>query len=265
VAFLVAVALLAPILAPHDPTHGDLRGLRPGVVPGPSLEHPLGLDQQGRDELSRIVYGARYSLAVGVLSVALATLGGIVIGTMAGMVGGWIDALLMRVTDVLLAIPGLLFAIGLVALLGPSLWSVTLALAVNGIPFVARLLRGTVLAEREREYILAARAAGASTWRIALRHVLPNSLSPVIVGATLGVGGAMLGAAGLSFLGLGPSDPSVPEWGRMLAESQGLLESAPHLALFPGAAIVLAVLAFTLLGEALRVELDPKLRAPTAG
>ncbi len=260
VAAFVAVAVLAPLLAPHSPSRGDLTDIRPGFVPGPSADHPLGLDLQGRDELSRLVYGARSSLVIGVLSVTLGGLVGIAVGAVAGAFGGWVDTLIMRLMDVMLAIPGLLLAVAVAALLGPSLASMMIAIGVAGIPIVARLLRGTMLSERERDYVLAARAIGVKRRAIVLRHVIPNSVSPVLVTATLALGGAILDAAALAFLGLGPGDPATPEWGAMLAEGQSALQTSPQLVILPGVAIALAVLGFNLLGDALREALDPKLR-----
>lgn len=260
VAVFVGVAVAAPLLAPHDVARGDLADIRPGFIPGPSAEHLLGVDQQGRDELSRLIYGARSSLLIGVVSVTLGGLVGIAVGAVAGAFGGWVDTLIMRLMDVMLAIPGLLFAVAIAALLGPSLASVMVAIGVAGVPVVARLLRGMMLSQRERDYVLAARALGVKRRAIVLRHVLPNSISPVLVTATLALGGAILDAAALAFLGLGPSDPSIPEWGTMLAEGQSALQTSPQLVLFPGLAIVLSVLGFNLLGDALRDALDPKLR-----
>lgn len=262
VGLFVVVAVLAPVLAPHSPTAGDLGPIRPGVVPGPSADHPMGLDLQGRDLLSRVVYGARYSLLIGVASVALGVALGCVVGALAGGLGGWVDSVLMRAMDALLAIPGLLVAIGLVTLLGPRLVSVMVAIGVGGMPLVARLLRGAMVSQRPRDYVAAAHALGASRTRVIVHHLLPNSLSPVLVGVTLAVGGAILEAAGLSFLGLGAGDPSLPEWGRMLAESPRALQSSPHVVLFPGLALVLTVLGFNLLGDGLREALDPRLRDP---
>ncbi|MGH9280587.1 MAG: ABC transporter permease [Acidimicrobiales bacterium] len=256
----VVAALAAPVIAPHDVSEGDLSGIRPGLVPGPTREHPLGLDQQGRDELSRLLYGARSSLVIGVVSVTLGGLVGLAVGAVAGAFGGWVDTLLMRLMDVMLAIPGLLIAVAVAALLGPSLFSVMVAIGVAGVPVVARLLRGVMLSERERDYVLAARSLGVRRRTIVVRHLVPNSVSPVLVAATLALGGAILDAAGLAFLGLGPSDPSTPEWGTMLAEGQRALQTSPQLVLLPGAAIVLTVLGFNLVGEALRGALDPKLR-----
>jgi peptide/nickel transport system permease protein len=259
VIFLV-VAIFAPLLAPYSPTATDLTNIHPGYVPGPSSQHWFGLDQLGRDELSRIVYGARDSLLIGVVSMSLGASGGIVIGAFAGGFGGWLDSLLMRLVDILLAIPGLLFAIGVAALLHPSLRSVMIAIAVVNVPVFARLLRGSMLSQRESDYVLAARSVGVRRGRIILGHVLPNSLSPVIVQATLSLATAIIDAAGLAYLGLGSQDPATPEWGRMLADSQNLLASSAQLALIPGAAIVIAALGFNLVGDALREALDPKLR-----
>ncbi|MDQ3898887.1 MAG: ABC transporter permease [Actinomycetota bacterium] len=259
VGLFVLVALLAPLLAPYDPAAGDLTDVRPGRVPGPSVDHPLGLDEQGRDELSRVLYGARHSLVVGVASVALGTLLGVALGAVAAGVGGWLDSLLMRLVDVLLAVPALFLAIAVAAVLGPGLPSVAIAIGVTSAPLVARLLRATMASQLESGYVAAATATGVPRRRIVLRHVLPNSTGPVIVGASLGMGLAILEAAGLSFLGLG-GDPSSPEWGRMLAATQRSLQTAPQLALFPGAAIVLVVVGFNLVGEALREALDPKAR-----
>lgn len=258
-AFLL-VALLAPVLAPHSPTAADLSEIRPGFVPGPSGEHLLGLDQQGRDELSRILYGARYSLLIGVVSLALGASVGMLIGAVAGAFGGWVDNLCMRLMDVMLAIPGLLFAIAVAAVLGRQLTSVMIAIGVVNVPIFARLLRGSMLSQRESDYVLAARSIGVARWRIVAGHVLPNSIAPVIVQGTLALATAIIDAAGLAFLGLGSADPGIPEWGRMLAETQRFLQSSPQLAIFPGLAIVLSVLGFNLLGDALREALDPKLR-----
>ena len=185
---------------------------------------------------------------------------GMLLGGLAGGFGGWVDSVLMRLTDIMLAVPGLLFAIAVAALLGPSLESVMIAIAVVNVPVFARLLRASMLGQREADYVLAARSVGVRPGVIVLRHVLPNSLAPVIVQGTLSLATAIIDAAGLAFLGLGSADPSVPEWGRMLADTQQYLVSAPQLALFPGIAIVISVLGFNLLGDALREALDPKLR-----
>ncbi|MCU1588431.1 MAG: transporter permease [Frankiales bacterium] len=256
----VVVAAFAPWLAPHSPTHGDLSQITLSHVPGPSGDHWLGLDTQGRDELSRILYGARASLLIGIVSLTAGAGIGLLLGALAGGFGGWVDSVLMRLTDIMLAVPGLLFAIAVAALLGPSLKSVMIAIAVVNVPVFARLLRASMLGQREADYVLAARSLGVKQRAIVIRHVLPNSLAPVIVQGTLALATAIIDAAGLAFLGLGSADPSVPEWGRMLADTQQYLTSAPQLALFPGIAIVFSVLGFNLLGDALREALDPKLR-----
>jgi peptide/nickel transport system permease protein len=259
VAFVV-VGLTAPWIAPEGPNQPHLERVSPGNFPGPSATHPFGVDQLGRDELSRIVHGARYSLVIGVVSLAAGAALGLLLGVTAGAFGGWVDAVGMRIVDVMLAVPGLLFAIAIAAALGRSLLSVMIAIGVVNVPVFARLIRGSMLAERERDYVLAARAVGVKRRHIVLRHVLPNALGPVIVQAALALATAIIDAAGLAFLGLGSADPGIPEWGRMLAETQAFLQHAPHLALFPGAAIVLSVLGFNLLGDGLREALDPKLR-----
>jgi peptide/nickel transport system permease protein len=256
----VLVAVFAPWLAPYDPTFQRLDLIRPGEYPGPSSEFWLGLDQLGRDELSRIIYGARYSLLIGVVSLTLGASVGMLLGLIAGAFGGWVDSLFMRLVDIMLAVPGLLLAIGVAALLGPRLLSVMIAIAVVNVPIFARLLRGSMLSQRGSDYALAARSLGVTRRRVVLNHVFPNSLAPVIVQGTLALATAIIEAAGLAYLGLGSADPSIPEWGRMLADTQSSLATAPLLALWPGLAIVLSVLGFYLLGEALREALDPKLR-----
>lgn len=260
IAIFVFVAIFAPLLAPYDPAAQRLDLIRPGQFPGPSSEFLLGLDQLGRDELSRIIYGARYSLLIGIVSLTVGASVGMTIGLIAGAFGGWVDNLLMRIVDILLAIPGLLLAIGIAALLGPRLISVMIAIAAVNVPIFARLLRGSMLAQRRSDYALAARSLGVGRGAIVLRHVFPNSLAPVIVQGTLALATAIIEAAGLAFLGLGSSDPAIPEWGRMLADVQNSLATSPLLALWPGIAIVLSVLGFYLVGEALREALDPKLR-----
>ena len=261
IAFFVLVAIFAPLIAPYGPTHrpgADV--ITPTNIPGPSAEYWFGLDELGHDEFSRVVFGARQSLLVGVVALLLGMAGGLLLGVLAGAFGGKVDGVIMRIVDVMLSIPGLLMAIAIAALLGRSLLSVMIAIAVINIPIFARLLRGQMLAQRESDYVLAATSLGVRRRSIILGHVLPNSMSPVIVQATLTLATAIIEAAGLSFLGLGSPDPRVPEWGLMLANTQRYLASAPHLAFFPGMAIVLAALGFTLLGERLREALDPKYR-----
>jgi ABC-type dipeptide/oligopeptide/nickel transport system permease subunit len=257
----VLVAIFAPLIAPYEPNEFPGQGIvTPTNIPGPSSEHWFGLDHLGRDEFSRVIYGARQSLVVGVVSMLLGLLGGVVLGLIAGAFGGWIDNVIMRIVDIMLSIPGLLSAIAIAAVLGQSLRSVMIAIAIVNVPIFARLLRGSMLAQRDSDYVVAARSLGVKRRDITFRHVLPNSLSPVIVQGTLTLATAIIDAAGLAFLGLGGTDPSVPEWGRMLAETQRFLASAPFLAFFPGAAIVFAALGFTLLGESLRESIDPKYR-----
>lgn len=255
----VFVAIFAPWIAPYSPTE-SVGDVTPTNIPGPSAEHWMGLDNLGRDEFSRIVYGARQSLLIGVVSLTIGLTVGVFFGLLAGGLGGWVDTIIMRITDMMLSVPGLLFAIGVAALLGQSLTSVMIAIAVVNIPIFTRLLRGTMLAERQKDYALAIKSVGVKKWAIITRHVLPNSLSPVIVTGTLTLATAIIDAAGLAFLGLSGEDPAIPEWGLMLAGTQRFLASAPHLAFFPGIAIVISALGFTLLGEALREAIDPKYR-----
>jgi peptide/nickel transport system permease protein len=261
VLLFVVCAVFAPWLAPHKPLDTDLSALGPGgIPPGPSAKHWFGVDTLGRDELSRILYGARLSLIVGVVAVAVGLSVGIVLGSIAGYVGGFVDSLIMRVMDVMLAIPGLLFAIGVVAVLGPGLFHIMFAIGVTQIPIFARLLRGSVLAQRENDFVLAARSIGVRRRTILASHILPNAISPVIVQGTLALATAIIDVAALSFLGLGDQDPSRPEWGAMLTDANQYLQSAPFLAIIPGLAIVVSALGFNLIGDALREALDPKLR-----
>jgi peptide/nickel transport system permease protein len=260
VATFVIVALFAPWIAPESPRVGDLSRLGGSCCPGPSGDHLFGVDQQGRDVFSRVVYGARFSLLIGIVSVAVGLSLGLLIGAVAGYVGGWIDSILMRLMDIMLSIPGLLLAIGIVAALGPGLTQIMIAVGATQVPIFARLLRGSILATREADYVLAARAVGVRKRSILLSHILPNSLSPVIVQGTLALATAIIDVAGLGFLGLGPQDPSTPEWGTMLTDTTRYLQTAPHLALIPGAAIVVSVLGFNLIGDGLREALDPRFR-----
>jgi peptide/nickel transport system permease protein len=260
VGLFVVVAIFAPVIAIEDPTQGDLSRLEGSCCPGPSPEHPFGVDQQGRDEFSRIVYGARYSLLIGVVSVTVGLSFGLLLGAIAGYFGGVVDSVIMRLMDIMLAVPGLLLAIGVVAALGPGLTEIMIAVGVTQIPIFARLLRGSILAAKENDYVLAARAVGAPRRLILVGHIVPNSLSPVLVQGTLAMATAIIDVAGLGFLGLGPPDPATAEWGTMLTDRTRYLQTAPHLALIPGAAIVVAVLGFNLIGDGLREALDPRFR-----
>jgi peptide/nickel transport system permease protein len=257
----VLVAIFAPFIASEPPTQSsDLARLGGACCPGPSSQHWFGLDEQGRDLFSRIVFGTRTSLLIAIVSVSFGLVAGMTLGAAAGYLGGVVDAIVMRIIDVMLAIPSLLFAIGLVALLGPGLIQIMIAVGVVSIPVFARLLRGSILTVRESDHVLAARSLGLRSSRVLFVHVLPNSLSPLIVAATLALGTAIVEVAGLGFLGLGNPDPRVPEWGAMLSNTPRFLASAPHLALFPGLAIVISVLGFNLLGDGLRDALDPRFR-----
>ena len=262
IAILLFLAIFAPLIAPYSPTEQNLDAIAAGCCPGPSREHLLGVDDLGRDELSRLIYGARYSLLIGVVAVTI----GLSMGLLLGAVAGYFrraDNPIMRLMDIMLAIPGLLLAIGVAAMLGPGRWQIMVAVGVASIPIFARLVRGSILAQRENDFVLAARSVGVKKRHILASHVLPNSISPVIVAATLALATAIIDVAGLGFLGLGPQDPSTPEWGTMLTETDRYLQSAPYLAIFPGVAIVLSVLGFNLIGDALREALDPKLRGRT--
>ncbi|MGH3349189.1 MAG: ABC transporter permease [Nocardioides sp.] len=260
----VLLAIISPWLAPWDPAAQPLidkveRQSNP--VPGPEPGFPLGADNRGRDLLSRLLVGSQQTLVVGVLATLIGLSGGLVLGTLAGAFGGWVDALVMRIVDVMLSIPGLLLAFSLAALAArPSQWTVIIAIAVVQIPIFARLLRGSMLAQRHSDHVLAARALGVRPVSIVLRHMLPNSMGPVIVQSTLVVATSIIDAAALSFLGLGNPDDRRPEWGQMLGASQQYLNEHPHLAFWPAGCIIAVALGFTLMGESLREALDPKTR-----
>jgi len=256
ISIFVAAAVLAPLIAPYSPTAGKLAdSLKP---PGPG--HIFGTDKLGRDEFSRILYGAQISLYVGVVSVFMGIAIGGAVGALAGGLGGSADGVLMRVVDVLLAIPGILLAIGIVAWLDRGLLQIMLAVAATNAPIFARILRGSLLNLRESDFVIAARSLGASWPRIMVRHLLPNSLTPLIVAATLALATAIIDVAGLGFLGLGPPDPRTAEWGTMLTDARSFLQRAPYLLFFPGVAIVISAIGFNLLGDGLRESLDPRLK-----
>ena len=260
VVFLV-VAIFAPLLAPKDPyTQYLISEVRPGFIPGPQEGYPLGVDNLGRDLLSRLIYGARQSLLIGVISTVLGVIVGMSLGILAGAFGGKVDTVVMRFVDILLSIPGLLMAITVSVLLGQNQYALMIAIAVTQVPIFARLLRGSMLAQRNSDYALAARSLGVKRSRIVFSHVLPNSLSPVIVQATLSLATAIIEAAALSFLGLGDPDIARPEWGAMLASAQDFLSIASRLAVWPAVCIIVVALGFTLFGERLREALDPKFR-----
>ncbi len=253
IATVFATALLAPLLAPHDPAEQRLEAR----LRGPSRDYLLGQDELGRDILSRLIFGSRVSVAVGISVVVLAGLSGTLIGAVAGFVGGRVDAVLMRITDVFLAFPGILMAIALVAVLGPALENVVFALVAIGWVGYSRLVRGQVLQIKEQEFVAAARAAGVPAARILLRHVLPNVLPALFVQTSLGMAGAILAEASLSFLGLGIQPPT-PSWGAMINAGRSHLLDAPHLALFPGLAILVTVMGLNFMGDALVDLIDPK-------
>lgn len=253
---LIFMAILAPWIIPYDYTMIDLSN----IFAKPSVKHLFGTDELGRDILSRIIYGSRYSLGIGVLSVVLSLIFGMILGSIAGYFGGRVDIVVMRVVDILQSIPGVLLAIAISVTLGPGFLNTALALAVGGIPMNARLLRGSILSIRTQEYIEAAVCINCSTMRIITKHVLPNSFAPLIVSATMSIGNMIMAAAALSFVGLGMQPPN-PEWGAMLSAGRNYIREYPHLVLFPGIFIMITVLAFNVVGDALRDALDPKLKS----
>lgn len=254
----VVAAVFAPAIAPHHPQE-QVAGLSQSGE-APSSEHLFGTDKQGRDYFSRVIYGARLSLIVGLVAVAVGLTFGLVLGALAGYFGGWSSTLIMRLMDVMLSIPPFLLAIGLVTLLGRGLFQIMIAVGLTTVPLFARLLRGSILVQKEADYVLAARSLGAPGRRLLLRHILPNSISPVIVQATLAMATAIIDVAALSFVGLGPADPALPEWGKMLADNASRLDQGLHLVLFPGLAIVISVLGLNMIGDGLREAIDPKLK-----
>lgn len=259
---LVMFALFSPYIATHLP---DIQDLQARLIPpfwyeGGSMQHLLGTDDFGRDLFSRIVYGARISIMVGTISVSISLAFGLIMGVFAGYYGKWVDAFIMRLVDMMLSIPAILLAIVIVSILGPSLYNAMIAIGVVGIPTYARIVRGSVLAEKEKEYVIASRVNGSSNLRLMFKVILPNCTTPIIVQATMGFASAVLEAAGLSFLGLG-AQPPMPEWGAMLADSLQFITTAPWMIFYPGLAIFLTVLGFNLMGDGLMDVLDPKLKA----
>ena len=265
---LILVSIFAPLIAPYEPNEILIGKEQIKKREGPCIhllgcatdrpQHLMGVDGNVRDVFSRVVYGSRVSLYVGLFTVSIAIVAGVILGALAGYSGGWVDNVIMRVLDVVLAFPSLLLAIAIVSVLGPTLLNAMLAIAIVSIPSYARVMRASVLATRGEEYIQAARAVGVSPMRILIQHIMPNAISPLIVQASLGIGTAILETAALSFLGLG-AQPPTPEWGAMLSAERNQVFSAPHLVFFPGLAIMINVLGFNLLGDGLRDALDPRL------
>jgi peptide/nickel transport system permease protein len=255
VLLFVAIAILAPLISPYPPNEGDLtKRLNP-----PNREHLLGTDPLGRDLLSRVIYGARISLQIQVVAVCIAMAIGTLLGMVGGYYGGKLDHLIMRIMDILLAFPGIFLAISIIAVLGPGLANLMLAAGIYSVPQFARIVRGSVLSLKEKEFIEAARAVGENDLNILIRYLLPNSIAPIIIQTTLRMATVLLTASGLSFLGLGVQPPTA-EWGAMLSNARAYLITAPHVATVPGLAIMLVVMGFNLFGDGLRDSLDPRLR-----
>ncbi len=251
--FFTLMAIAAPLVAPYSPDDANLAQ----SLAAPTRAHPFGMDALGRDILSRCIFGARISLTIGLVSVGIGTLIGLPAGAVSGFIGGWFDRIVMRVVDILLAFPPILLAIIVVSIFGPGLQNAMLAIGIAQVPIYARLIRASVLKVREELYVDAARAAGAPEWMVLFKHVVPNSLAPVVVQGTLSLASAILSAAYLGFLGLG-AQPPTPEWGSMLSKGRDFLRVAPHASIFPGVFIMLTVLSFNLFGDGLRNALDPK-------
>lgn len=252
---LFVVSLAAPILAPYDPNHIDIRC----ILESPSYDHLLGTDQLGRDVLSRILWGGRISLLVGFVAVGIATVIGVFLGAVAGYYGSWVDNIIMRLVDIMLCFPTFFLILAVVALLEPSIWNIMVVIGATSWMGMARLIRAEILSIKERDYVLAARALGASHARIIWRNIVPNAMAPVLVAATLGVAGAILTESALSFLGIGVQPPT-PSWGNILTAGKDSIEVAWWLSFYPGVAILITVLGYNLLGEGVRDAIDPRLR-----
>jgi len=255
VVFVAVLAILAPVIAPMDPNRPDVKK----ILDSPSSRHPLGTDQLGRDVLARMLYGARVSLAVGFVSVGIATLIGIALGSAAGYHGGTIDAMVMRLVDLMLVFPRFFLLLAVLGFLRPSIWTIMAVIGLTGWMSVARLVRAEFLSLREREFVLWSQSIGASAFRIIWRHILPNAIAPVLVAITLGIPAAILAESGLSFLGLGVQPPHAT-WGNILSEGKDAIEIGWWLSVYPGLAILVTVLSYNLLGEGIRDALDPRLR-----
>lgn len=255
IVLLVITAIFADLIAPYDFSTNDLEN----QFASPSNEHFFGTDEFGRDIFSRIVYGSRISLQVGFISVGIALIAGVGLGAIAGFYGGKVDTILMRLIDIIQSLPDILLAIAIMAVLGPGLSNLMIAVGIAAIPGYAKIVRSSVLSIKDSEYVEAARANGSSDFRIIMKHIIPNCLAPIIVQATLGVAYAIINAAGLSFIGLG-LEPPTPEWGAMLSGGRAYIRDFPHMTMFPGLAIVITIFALNVLGDGLRDALDPKLK-----
>ncbi len=252
---MVLLAVVSPLILPYDYAAMDMKNM----YAAPSLAHWFGCDDLGRDILSRLLYGSRASLSLGLLATLIATLIGLVLGSIVGYFGGWVDNIIMRLLDILQAIPGMLLAIAISAAMGTGFFNTILALSIGGIPMTVRLLRGSILTVRKQEYIEAAEKINCSKFRIITSHILPNSIAPLIVSVTMGIGNTIMSAAALSYIGLGIQPPT-PEWGAMLSAGKAVIAKYPHVCIFPGLCIMLVVLAFNMLGDGLRDAMDPKLK-----
>ncbi len=252
---LAFVAVFAPLIAPYDPTEPQYTE----QLQGPSWQHPCGTDRIGRDVFSRMIYGSRVSLLVGVVSVGISTLIGLLLGALSGYFGRWVDALIMRFVDLMLCFPSFFLILAVIAMLPPSIMTIMVVIGLTSWMNVARLVRAEFLSLKERDFVVAARSIGSGDLRIIFRHLLPNAMAPVLVAATLGVAAAILVESALSFLGLG-AQPPTPTWGNILKDGQALLSTGPWMSIFPGLAILITVLGYNLLGEGIRDALDPRLR-----
>lgn len=255
VLLLFIASMAAPLLAPYDPSDIDIKQ----ILMGPSSAHLLGTDQLGRDVLSRMIWGSRISLKVGFIAVGISTAIGIVFGALSGYYGGWTDGLMMRFVDIMLCFPAFFLILAVIAFLEPSIWNIMVVIGITGWMGIARLVRAEFLSLKEREFVLSAKALGASDMRIIFRHILPNAMAPILVSATLGIAGAILTESALSFLGIGVQPPT-PSWGNILTAGKDNIEIAWWLSLFPGLAILITVLGYNLLGEGIRDSLDPRLK-----
>ena len=254
VAFLLFVAILAPLVSPYDPNDID----RKHILEPPGIQHPLGTDDLGRDVLSRMIWGSQISLSVGFVAVGISVIMGMIFGSLSGYYGGWMDRIIMRFIDIMLSVPTFFLILAVIAFIGSSIWNIMIIIGITSWMGVARLVRAEFLSLKEREYVLAARAVGASNMRIIFRHIMVNSLAPVLVSAVLGIAGAVLVESSLSFLGIGVQPPT-PSWGNILTLGKDNMETAWWLSVFPGLAILITVLGYNLLGEGVRDALDPRL------